>query len=56
MSRIAAGNRCFYNPRQIFRSRDKSKAVKIKIYRLIRKSFQDFRPLRYNSRDGHAEG
>jgi hypothetical protein len=25
-------------------------------YRLIRKSLRDFRPLRYSSRDGHAEG
>ena len=25
-------------------------------YRVIRKSLQDFRPLRYSSRDGHAEG
>ena len=26
------------------------------IYRVIRKSLRDFRPLRYNSRDDHAEG
>ena len=26
------------------------------IYRAIRKSLGDFRPLRHNSRDGHAEG
>jgi hypothetical protein len=26
------------------------------IYSVIHKSFRDFRPLRYNSRDGHAEG
>jgi hypothetical protein len=26
------------------------------IYRVIHKYLQDFRPLRYNSRDGHAEG
>ena len=26
------------------------------IYRVIRKSFRDFRPLRYSNRDGHAEG
>jgi hypothetical protein len=26
------------------------------IYRVIHKSLQDFRPLRYRSRDGHAEG
>jgi hypothetical protein len=26
------------------------------IYRVIRKSFRDFQPLRYGSRDGHAEG
>ena len=26
------------------------------IYRVIRKSFRDFRPLRYSSRHGHAEG
>ena len=25
-------------------------------YRVIHKSLHDFRPLRYNSRDGHAEG
>ena len=26
------------------------------VYRIIHKSLQDFRPLRYSSRDGHAEG
>jgi hypothetical protein len=26
------------------------------IYRVIHKSFQDFRPLRYSNRDGDAEG
>ena len=26
------------------------------IYRVIRKSLRDFRPLRYSSRDGHADG
>jgi hypothetical protein len=26
------------------------------IYRIIHKSLRDFRPLRYSSRDGHAEG
>jgi hypothetical protein len=26
------------------------------VYRVIRKSLRDFRPLRYSSRDGHAEG
>ena len=26
------------------------------IYRVIDKSLRDFRPLRYSSRDGHAEG
>ena len=26
------------------------------MYRVILKSLQDFRPLRYSSRDGHAEG
>ena len=26
------------------------------IYRVIRKSLRDFRPLRYSSRDGHVEG
>ena len=26
------------------------------IYRVIHKSFRDFRPLRFNSLDGHAEG
>ena len=25
-------------------------------YRVIRKSLQDFQPLQYSSRDGHAEG
>jgi hypothetical protein len=25
-------------------------------YRVIHKSLRDFRPLRYSSRDGHAEG
>ena len=28
----------------------------IRIYRIIRKSLRDFRPLWYSSRDGHAEG
>jgi len=27
-----------------------------KIYGIIHKSVRDFRPLRYSSRDGHAEG
>ena len=26
------------------------------VYRVIHKSLPDFRPLRYSSRDGHAEG
>jgi len=26
------------------------------LYRVIHKSHRDFRPLRYSSRDGHAEG
>jgi hypothetical protein len=26
------------------------------VYRVIHKSLRDFRPLRYSSRDGHAEG
>jgi len=26
------------------------------IYRVIQKSLRDFQPLRYSSRDGHAEG
>jgi hypothetical protein len=30
--------------------------VCIHIYRVIHKSLRDFRPLRYNSRDGHSEG
>ena len=34
-------------------SRDRSDRHK---YRVIHKSFRDFRPLRYSSRDGHAEG
>jgi hypothetical protein len=33
-SSFAAGNRFFYSPRQIFRSRVMSKAVKIKIYKM----------------------
>ena len=32
-SRIAAGNRCFHCPRQIFKSRAMSKAVKTGIYK-----------------------
>jgi hypothetical protein len=28
----------------------------LRIYRVIHKSLRDFRPLRYSSRDGHAEG
>ena len=28
----------------------------LNIYRVIRKSLRDLRPLRYSSRDGHAEG
>ena len=28
----------------------------LKTYRVIHKSLRDFRPLRYSSRDGHAEG
>jgi hypothetical protein len=28
----------------------------IATYRVIHKSLRDFRPLRYSSRDGHAEG
>jgi hypothetical protein len=32
------------------------KIVGILIYRVIRKSLRDFRPLRYSSRDGQAEG
>ena len=30
--------------------------VNLGLYRVIHKSFRDFRPLRYSSRDGHAEG
>ena len=30
--------------------------MKTNIYRVILKSFQDFRPLQYSSQDGHAEG
>ena len=33
-SRIATGNRCFYNLRQIFKSTAISKTVKIKIYKM----------------------
>jgi hypothetical protein len=29
---------------------------KLKLYTVIHKSLRDFRPLRYSSRDGHAEG
>jgi len=32
-SGIAAGNRCFYSPRQTFRSRAMSKVVKISMYK-----------------------
>jgi hypothetical protein len=28
----------------------------VELYRVIHKSFRDFRPLRYSSRDGHAQG
>jgi hypothetical protein len=28
----------------------------VAMYRVIHKSLRDFRPLRYSSRDGHAEG
>jgi hypothetical protein len=34
-SRIAAGKRCFFRLRQIFRSRAMGKAVKIMIYRMM---------------------
>jgi len=34
-SRIAAGDRCFYSLRQLFRSRAMSKAVKIKKYKTM---------------------
>jgi len=30
--------------------------INTSIYRAIHKSLRDFRPLRYSSRDGHAEG
>jgi hypothetical protein len=30
--------------------------IYIYIYRVIHNSLRDFRPLRYSSRDGHAEG
>jgi hypothetical protein len=30
--------------------------TRIKLYRDFHKSLRDFRPLRYSSRDGHAEG
>ena len=33
-----------------------SRAKARKKYRVIHKSFRDFRPQRYSSRDGHAEG
>ena len=33
-----------------------SKAMDIPLYRVIHKSLREFRPLRYSSRDGHAEG
>jgi len=32
------------------------KTKNIKIHKVIHKSLWDFRPLRYSSRDGHAEG
>jgi len=34
-SRIAAGNRCFYSIRHIFRAKAISKSVKIKIYKMM---------------------
>ena len=37
-SRIAAGNSCFYSPRQMFRSRVIGKAVKIKIHKTMVKT------------------
>jgi len=42
-SRIAAGKRCFFRLRQIFRSRAMGKAVKIMIYRMIVKPVLVFR-------------
>jgi hypothetical protein len=35
ISRIPAGNRCFYHLRQIFKSRAMSKAVKIQICKMM---------------------
>ena len=36
-------------------TQNKNVALLIAIYRVIHKSLRDFRPLRYSSRDGHAE-
>ena len=30
--------------------------LELRLYRVIHKSLRDFRPLRYSSQDGHAEG
>jgi hypothetical protein len=42
--------------REISGHDDRSNRRREKLYRLIHKSLRDFRPLRYSSRDGHAEG
>jgi len=42
-SRIAAGKRCFFRLRQIFRSRAMGKAAKIMIYRMMVKPVVVFR-------------
>jgi hypothetical protein len=39
-----------------FHSRDRASLDMKIIYRVIHNSLRDFRPLRYSSRDGHAEG
>ena len=55
-SRLTSGNACYYSVQNLSSSSLLSKNLKFKIYRVIRKSLRDFRPLRYSSRDGHAEG
>jgi hypothetical protein len=42
-------------PQAIHYTNENFRALK-RMYRVIHKSFRDFRPLRYSSREGHAEG
>ena len=46
-----AGTQCNHCPRN-----GKPNPISVNTYRVIRKSLLDFQPLRYSSRDGHAEG